>query len=86
MLTQNQIQASFNINTLLDTATDCLRFVTEFFEVISQSAPHIYHCTLSYPPFINCLETVWPIHLLPNTKGHNWDACLMGFMYSKYWN
>ena len=36
--------------SLLDTANDCLRFVTEFFEVISQSASHIYHSALPLAP------------------------------------
>ena len=39
-----------DINPLLDLTTDCLRFVTEFFEVISQSAPHIYHSALQLVP------------------------------------
>jgi len=39
-----------DIDSLLNTTTDCLRFVTEFFEVISQSAPHIYHSALPLTP------------------------------------
>ena len=39
-----------DVNTLLDTATDYLHFVTEFFEIISQSAPHIYHSALVLAP------------------------------------
>ena len=45
-----QIQASVHIGTLLDTTTDCLRFVTEFFEAISQSGPRIYHSALQLVP------------------------------------
>jgi len=38
------------VASLLNTATDCLHFVTKFFEVISQSAPHIYHSALLLAP------------------------------------
>ena len=34
----------------LGTATDLLRFVTEFFEVISRSASHIYQVALLFTP------------------------------------
>ena len=50
MFTEGQIQVSGDVKTLLDTTGDCLRFVTEFFEVISQSAPHIYHSALLLAP------------------------------------
>ena len=50
MFTEGQIQVSGDFKTLLDTTGDCLRFVTEFFEVISQSAPHIYHSALLLAP------------------------------------
>ena len=50
ILTVGQIQASIDINTLLNTAKDCLHFVTEFFEVISKSVPHIYHSALQLAP------------------------------------
>ena len=49
MLTRGQIQVSVDIKPLLDIAADCLRFVTEFFEVISQSAPRIYYALLLSP-------------------------------------
>ena len=38
------------MNPLFNTIADCLRFVTEFFDVISQSAPHIYHSALLLAP------------------------------------
>jgi len=46
ILTQSQIQVSIDINPIFKTAIDFLRFVTMFFEVISQSGPHIYHSAL----------------------------------------
>jgi len=48
MLTPSQTQASISPNSLLDTVIDCLYFVTEFFEVIHQSGPHIYHSGLQF--------------------------------------
>ena len=50
ILTQSQIQAFIDVKALLNTVVDCLRFVTEFFEVISQSLPHIYHSALQLTP------------------------------------
>src|SRR5882757_4098552 len=50
ILTQSQIQVPVDANPLLDMAADCLRFVTQFFEVIRQSASHIYHSALLLAP------------------------------------
>ena len=81
MLTQNQIQASFNTSTLLDTATDCLRFVTEFFEVISQSIPHIYHSALFLTPHSSIVWKLYGQHICsPTLKAitgmpSSWDSC-----------
>ena len=41
---------SIDINPLLDTIADFLHFITEFFECISQSGPHIYHSALALVP------------------------------------
>ena len=38
------------MRALFDTVKDCLRFVTECFDVIRQSAPHIYHSALPSAP------------------------------------
>jgi len=46
MLIQIQIRTFVDVNPLLDTVIDCSRFVTTFFEIISQSGPHIYHSAL----------------------------------------
>jgi len=50
VLTKDQIQISVDVLPLLKISGDCLRFVTEFFEVISQSGPHIYHSALQLSP------------------------------------
>jgi len=51
------LETTADLDTLLGTAADLattaadfLRFVTEFFEVISQSAPHIYQSALPFAP------------------------------------
>jgi len=49
MLTQAVTQVSRN-DQLVDTARDCLYFVTNFFEPISVSATHIYHSALELSP------------------------------------
>ena len=81
MLTQSQIQASADANALLDTTADCLRFVTEFFEVISQSASHIYHSALVLAPQSSI---VWKLyHQRINSVARvvtgvaaSWDSCI----------
>ena len=50
MLTRSQIQASTDVGTLPDTVADFLRFVTEFFEIISRSVPHICQSALLFAP------------------------------------
>lgn len=54
-----QIQDSVGSDTLIDTLEDCLRFATEFFEVISQSAPHIYHSALPFTPHSSVVRKLY---------------------------
>lgn len=50
-LTRDQVHAPIDVDAaILDTTTDFLRFVTEFFEVISQSMPYIYQTALLFSP------------------------------------
>lgn len=81
VLTKGQIQASIDVKTLLNTAADCLRFVTEFFEVISKSGPHLYHSALQLVPHSS---VVWKLYghqiyspLLKVVTGvpGSWDSC-----------
>jgi len=50
---------TFEIGRLLHTAKDCLRFVAESLEVISLSAPHVYHFALTLVPHSSM---VWEMH------------------------
>jgi len=81
VLTQSQIQGSTNINSLLDTAADCLRFVTEFFGVISQSATHIYRSALVLAPHSSIVWRLYSEKLCsPAVRAmtgipSSWDSC-----------
>jgi len=81
ILTQSQIQGSTDINTLSDVVTDCHRFVTEFFEVISQSAPHIYHSALHLAPRSSIIGKLYSQQMYsPRARvvtgvPASWDSC-----------
>lgn len=67
MLTRTQIKSSADIQPLLDTAADCFHFVTEFFEVISMSATHIYNSALALTPKSSIVRKLYGrfVHPLP---------------------
>ena len=81
MLTQSQIQIPIDTKTLLDTTTDCLHFVTEFFEVINQSTPHIYHSALQLTPKSSIVwksynqEICSPVVRVVTGIPASWDSC-----------
>ena len=82
MLNPIQIQPmSTGVGNLLDTITDCLRFVTEFFEVISQSAPHIYHSALQLTPQSSVVWKLYgqqihsPMARVVTGIPASWDSC-----------
>ena len=77
---KSQIQAPTNTNILLNTVADCLRFVTEFFEVISQSAPHIYHSALQLTPHSSIVWKLYAQQIYSLTRvvtgvPTSWDSC-----------
>ena len=65
VLTQSQIEALSDAFTPLGTAADCLRFVTEFFEVISQSPRHIYHSALVLAPQSSVVRKLYDRYIPP---------------------
>ena len=80
MLTQRQIQSSVDVSGLFDTAVDCRRFVTEFFDVIHQSAPHIYHSALLLAPRSSVVWSLYSQQICsPVSNVINgttlWDSC-----------
>ena len=87
MLTQSQLQAPINANTLLNTTTDCLHFVTEFFEVISQSTSHIYHSALPLTPQSSIVQKLYNQHIYsPMVRvltgiPASWDSCIASVGY-----
>ena len=49
----------------LDLVNDCFRFVTGFFEIISTSAPHIYHSALPLSPRESIVRRLYEQHARP---------------------
>ena len=80
MLIQSQVQVP-TTNTLFNTAVDCLHFVTEFFEVISQSAPHIYRSALQLAPQSSIVWKLYsqqfhsPLARVVTGTPASWDLC-----------
>ena len=81
MFTQYQIQVPTDFKPLLNTTADCLRFVTEFFDVISQSAPHIYHSALLLAPKSSAVRKLYGQQIYsPGVRvvtgiPTSWDSC-----------
>ena len=50
---------------MLDLANDCFRFVMQFFEVISSSAPHIYHTALLLSPKESIVQALYGSQVNP---------------------
>lgn len=76
-----QIQVSVDVNALLDTAADCFRFVTEYFELISQSGPHIYRSALLLAPQSSVVRSLYGKQI-PSLVARvvtgipvSWDSC-----------
>ena len=75
-----QIEVPVDLKTLLDTAADGLRFVTEFFEVISESVPHIYHSALPLAPASSIIrklnsEQISSVARVVTGVSMSWDLC-----------
>ena len=73
-------QVSINVDHLLNTAADCLRFVTGFFEVLSQSAPHIYHSALVLTPQLSAVRKLYSQQICSVARvvlglPASWDSC-----------
>ena len=81
MLTQSRIQVSVDINPILKTTIDFLRFVTMFFEVINQSGPHIYHSALLLAPQSSIIRKLYsqqirhPVSRIVTGIHASWDSC-----------
>jgi len=81
MLTRSQIHEPIDTNPLVDTLTDCLRFVTEFFEVICQSGPHLYHSALLLAPRSSVVRKLYgqmvrsPVSKVVSGIPTSWDSC-----------
>ena len=65
----------------LDLAIDCSRFVTQHFEVISASSPHIYHSALVLTPTESILRKIYKPHVQPFVRAvhgtpASWDPTI----------
>ncbi|KAF9784631.1 hypothetical protein BJ322DRAFT_1195634, partial [Thelephora terrestris] len=74
----NEVPKDFQ--PLFDTAKDCLRFLTEFFEVIRQSAPHIYHSALPLAPASSIIRKLYGQQISSVARvvtgiSTSWDSC-----------
>ena len=81
MQAESQVQASVDVNLLLNATGDYLRFVTEFFEIISQSGTHIYHSAIQLAPRSSIVRKLYNEHIhspmLKIVTGvpDLWDSC-----------
>ena len=81
MLTQRQIKPFVDVGSLPDTAVDFLHFVTEFFDIIRQSGPHIYHSALLLTPQSSVVRKLYsdqirsPVLKIVNGIPASWDSC-----------
>ena len=65
---QNALHELIDLNQespTLDLANDCFRFVTGFFEMISTSAPHIYHSALLLSPPTSVVQRLYGLQANP---------------------
>lgn len=75
-----QISVPVDLKSLLDTAADGLRFVTEFFEVINESVPHIYHSALPLAPASSIIRKLYSQQISSAARvvtgaSISWDSC-----------
>ncbi|KAF9644494.1 YVTN repeat-like/Quino protein amine dehydrogenase [Thelephora ganbajun] len=71
----------------VELANDCFRFVTGFFEVIEESAPHIYHSALPVSPQTSMVRKLYECHANPLTRivhglPVSWDPAIVTMEYS----
>ena len=80
-LTWSQIQAPIDVDPLLNAVTDYVHFVTEFFNVICQSGPHIYHSALLLAPPLSVVQNKYshqissPVPRIVTGVPISWDSC-----------
>ena len=71
----------------LDLANDCFQFVTGFFEVISKSAPHIYHSALFLSPTTSIVQKLYRSQANPLARAvqgvpTSWDSSITNTGFS----
>ncbi|KAF9644716.1 hypothetical protein BDM02DRAFT_876650 [Thelephora ganbajun] len=71
----------------VELANDCFRFVTGSFEVIEESAPHIYHSALPLSPQMSMVRKLYGSHANPMARivhglPDSWDPAIVTMEYS----
>ncbi|KAF9644484.1 hypothetical protein BDM02DRAFT_3174579 [Thelephora ganbajun] len=71
----------------VELANDCFHFVTGLFEVIEESAPHIYHSALPISPQMSMVRKLYEPHANPMTRivhglPVSWDLASVTMPYS----
>ncbi|KAF9642707.1 hypothetical protein BDM02DRAFT_3273353 [Thelephora ganbajun] len=74
-------------SSTVELANDCFRFVTGFFEVIEESAPHIYHSALPLSPRKSMVRKLYERHANPMARvvrglPDSWDPAIVTLQYS----
>ncbi|KAF9642494.1 hypothetical protein BDM02DRAFT_2077964, partial [Thelephora ganbajun] len=70
-----------------ELANDCFRFVIGFFEVIDESAAHIYHSALPVSPQMSMVRKLYGRHANPMARivyglPDSWDPAIVSMEYS----
>ncbi|KAF9642890.1 hypothetical protein BDM02DRAFT_3192519 [Thelephora ganbajun] len=71
----------------IELVNDCFRFVTGFFQVIDESAPHIYHSALAVSPRTSIVRELYERHANPMARivhglPDSWDPVTVTMEYS----
>ncbi|KAF9646559.1 hypothetical protein BDM02DRAFT_3188763 [Thelephora ganbajun] len=82
-LTTRWLEASPTV----ELANDCFRFVTGFFEIIDESALHIYHSALAVSPQTSMVRKLYEQHANPMARivhglPDSWDPAIVTMEYS----
>jgi WD40 repeat protein len=74
---------------LLKLVDDCERFILKFFDVIKESAMHIYHSALAWSPMSSLTRQLYQSQMMEEVKLVNgidaqWDACIRAIPIHDY--
>jgi WD40 repeat protein len=81
LLLMFSFQAKSSASSLFALADDCERFVLKFFDVMEQSAMHVYHSALPWNPTSSVVRRLYRSDLMMEVKlvdavDDAWNACI----------